>query len=373
MVAPKLNGTRDPFLDIFKGIMILWVIHIHTVYWSGYHYVPDGVRQATLLADVPIFFFISGFLIRPGSFRGLLSRTIRQFVRLYAHYILVSCLLLALLAATGILTSGLAGIDMGLAFDSMFRIIPHGDLWERIPVYAGSLWFIQDYLSMLLFIPLLLGFSRMRGVRYQVLVFILLFTALFPKEYADRVFLFSSYGNVSFYLFFFMLGVIFREYEDALDIQSVVLSLLIASGLALLVFFMGGKVLEIQKYKFPPSMQYLIYSLLLVHVFVLLKKILEAKSYEYKGRISRFLSWCGVNVFTIYLFQGAVCSLPYFFINGLIEVLHPFWLYCFLLLFNILLTLLATYLYRSAQGFISSSRLIPLSVRKFDQKQEQSG
>ena len=359
MVTQNANQTRDPFIDVFKGIMILWVIHIHTVYWSGYHYISEAVRQATLLADVPIFFFISGYLTGPGSFTGLLLKTVKQFVRLYAHYLLVSCLLLIVLASTRVLMSGGGEIDIGLAVSSMFRVIPHGDLWEQIPVYAGSLWFIQDYLSMLVFIPLLLGFGLMFRIRYHVLVFILLFTALFPKEYADRAFMFSSYGNVSFYLFFFMLGVIFRAHEELIDSNSVLLSLVITSGLGLLVFFMGGGVLEIQKYKFPPSMQYLIYSLPLIHVFVLLKKKLQKKSYDYSGFMSRFLRWCGVNIFAIYLFQGAVCSLAYFFIDQLTKSLHPFPLYCLLLLFNISLTLLATYLYRVAQDFIGTYRLIP--------------
>ncbi len=337
--------ARDPFVDVFKGAMILWVIHIHTVFWSGYHYVPEAVRQFTLLVDVPIFFFISGYLARPGSFGPTMVKAIRQFVRLYGQYILISSLLLAALVLIRAAGSGWGETDIGLALSSMFRIIPHGDLWEQIRVYGGSLWFIRDYLSMLIVIPLLLGFSLMFRIKYNVLVLILLFTALFPKEYADRTFLFSTYGNVSFYLFFFMLGVIFREQEEALEAKAVGLSLLITAALGLLVLFRGGGVLEIQNYKFPPSMQYLIYSLLLVHVFVLLKKKLQLKSYSYRGSVSRFLRWCGVNIFTIYLFQGLACSLPFFFIDRLKEGLHPVWLYVLVLSFNLAFTLLVSYLY----------------------------
>lgn len=352
MTAPNANIDRDPFVDVFKGAMILWVIHIHTVYWSGYHYVPEVVRQLTLLADVPIFFFISGYLTRPGTFFLMLSKTIRQFLRLYGQYILISCLLLIGLVLSRVSGSGWGETDIGLALSSMFKIVPHGDLWEQIPVYAGSLWFIQDYLSMLIFVPLLLGFSLMFRIKYNVLMLILLFTALFPKEYADRTLLFSTYGNVSFYLLFFMLGVIFRDQEKSLEARAVGLSLIITAALGLLVLYMGGGVLEIQKYKFPPSIQYLIYSLLLIHVFVLLKKKVQLKSYSYRGKISRFLRWCGVNIFSIYLFQGAVCSLPFFFIDRLTEGLHPVPLYVLLLSFNLVLTLLVSYLYRKmVNGF----------------------
>jgi hypothetical protein len=359
MRAPIIAEDRDPFVDVFKGAMILWVIHIHTVYWSGYLYVPEAVRQFTLLADVPIFFFISGYLTRPGSAVSMLIKAIRQFVRLYGQYILISCLILAILVLTRIIGAGWGETDLGLALKSMFAIIPHGDLWERIPVYAGSLWFIQDYLSMLIFIPLLLGFTLMFRIRYNALVLILLFTALFPKEYADRTLLFSTFGNVSFYLVFFMLGTIFRDQEEVLEARAVLLSLLITAALGLLVLFMGGGVLEIQKYKFPPSIQYLIYSLLLIHVFVLLKKKLQFKSISYRGSISRFLRWCGVNIFTIYLFQGAVCSLPFLFIDRLKEGLHPVPLYVLILSFNLVFTLLTSYLYRRAADALQGGRVSP--------------
>ncbi len=352
MTAPTVASERDPFVDVFKGIMILWVVHIHTVYWSGTSYVSEVVRQVTLLADVPIFFFISGYLTRPGSSTLLSWKSIKQFLRLYAHYILISCLLLALLALSSSLVSGWEKTDLGLAVISMLAIKPYGGLWERLPAYAGSLWFIRDYLTMLIFIPLLIGLRPMFRIRFHLLVFILLFTALFPKEYADRSFLFSTYGNVSFYLFFFMLGVIVREQEETLDSSSVVLSFFLTLGLGLLVYAMGGGVLEIQKYKFPPAIQYLIYSLLLVHAFVLLKKKLQTKSPDYRGRLSRFLRWCGINIFFIYLFQGAVCSLPYFFIEQLTDTLHPVPLYGLLLSFNLALTLAATYLYRVMQSYL---------------------
>lgn len=355
MSAHIVTSHRDPFVDVFKGVMILWVIHIHTVFWSGYQYVPEVVRQVTLLADVPIFFFISGYLTRPGSFASLLMKALRQFLRLYAHYLLISCLLLATVVLVSLLVAGRQETDLGPAVGSMFGIKPYGDLWERLPVYAGSLWFIRDYLSMLILIPLLCGFSLIFRIRFHILVFILLFTALFPKEYADRSFLFSTYGNVSFYLFFFMLGFIFRDGEGTMQSSSTALSLAVTAAMGLLVYAMGGGVLEIQKYKFPPAIQYLIYSLLLVHVFVLLKKKLQAKSRDYRGRAARFLRWCGVNIFSIYLFQGAVCSLPFFFIDQLTRSLHPLPLYCLLLSFNLGLTLSAAYLYSTVQNYLSLS------------------
>ena len=351
----KMQTGRDPFVDWFKGIMILSVIHIHTVYWSGYAYVPEGVRQAALLVDVPMFFFISGYVTRPVAFLPCLRKTIQQFVRLYFHYLVISFLLLGAVLVVSVLLSGWNQADSRLAFSSLFGLAPRGNLWDSIRGFNGSLWYVKIYFSMLVFVPFLVGLASFHKIKFNVLLFVLLFTALFPKEYADHSFLFSSYGYVSFYLFFFVLGIIFREQEEHLDSKSISLSFLLTVCLGLVVFYSDNKVFIIDRYKFPPAMQYLIYSLPLIHVFVLLKRTLKQKSCTFNGRCSLFLRWCGTNIFYMYLFQGAVCSLPYFFINDLVSVFHPAILYGLMLSFNIVLTLAVSYVYVAAKNIVVST------------------
>lgn len=74
-IVHKVKTKRDLTIDLFKGFTILWIIHIHTVFWSGDFYFSDPVRQFTLLIDVPIFFFLSGYLMFVGP-SGTLSRSI---------------------------------------------------------------------------------------------------------------------------------------------------------------------------------------------------------------------------------------------------------------------------------------------------------
>ena len=348
----KVQTGRDPFVDWFKGIMILSVIHIHTVYWSGFGYVPAGVREAALLVDVPIFFFISGYVTRPAAFFPCLLKTVQQFLRLYFHYLVISFLLLGIILVVSVLLAGWKQVDLGLALSSLFKLTPSGNLWDSIRGFNGSLWFFRDYFSLLVFVPFLVGIAALYKIKYNVLLFILLFTALFPKEYSDHRFLFSCYGNVSFYLFFFVLGIIFREQEEQIDMKSISVSFLLNICLALVVFYSDNRTLSIDRYKFPPSMQYLIYSLPLVHLFVFLKRKFKQRSSVFAGRISRFLRWCGINIFFIYLFQGAVCSLPYFFINYLVPVVHPAILYVLILSFNIVLTMAVSYVYVLAKNYV---------------------
>lgn len=60
---------RNDNLDYFRGIAILNVIFIHTVWWSGILYNHFLVRQAFLLFEVPVFFssrmviYLSNWLI----------------------------------------------------------------------------------------------------------------------------------------------------------------------------------------------------------------------------------------------------------------------------------------------------------------------
>ena len=48
---------------------MLSVIHIHTVYWSLAPFTPDIVRHLAYLMDIPLFFFISGYLFKNTTFR----------------------------------------------------------------------------------------------------------------------------------------------------------------------------------------------------------------------------------------------------------------------------------------------------------------
>jgi fucose 4-O-acetylase-like acetyltransferase len=346
---------RDSYIDCFKGAIILWVIHIHTVYWSGYAYIPEHVRQITLLVDVPIFFFISGYLTKPSAFYPALRKTAKNFIRLYFEYIAISCLILVAIVLVKTLSSGWTKPDFSLAIASMLRMTPHGEIWNSVRVYGGSLWYIKDYLSLLVFVPFLLGIRQIYDCKIQVLFTVLLFTALFPKEYPDQTFVFSSYGSVSFYLFFFLWGVIFKEREQILAPKIIVTQLVLSILLGLVVYFFDGQQLNIQKYKFPPSTQYLIYSLILVHFFMLLKRWGRGKVKIGHRWWVLILRWCGMNTFSIYLFQGFVCSLPYFFIEPLVPRIHPAALYLLVLSSNIAITLLLAYAYRSAKDLISSS------------------
>lgn len=336
---------RDRYIDCFKGVLILWVIHIHTVFWTGDSYVPEAVRQASLLIDVPAFFFISGYLIRPADTALLFRKPLTQFFRLYGRYLVISVMLL-LCSMTGIrLMTGSWDPLPSSALTSMLRVNPGGHPWGFIRIYGPSLWFMRVYLSLLFLAPLVIGLSAFRSMRLFLLAFLVFLYSFYHSQGWDHVFLFTSAVYVLFYLVFYQLGAVYRAEEHAIRGWHLSLSALFNLLLCGLAFYLDGGRLALQENKFPPSFQYLFYSLLLVHVFIAARRSGKVPSAAPFSLSVRFFAWCGENVYFIYLFQCAVCSLPYLFIPSLRSRLSPLVLYCVVLTFNISVTLVVTRVY----------------------------
>lgn len=55
--------NRNYYIDNIRGLATISVVFIHTVFWSGSLYVPEYMRNLSLLIDVPIFFLLTGMLM----------------------------------------------------------------------------------------------------------------------------------------------------------------------------------------------------------------------------------------------------------------------------------------------------------------------
>jgi hypothetical protein len=345
----NIATERDGFIDFFKGLLILWVIHIHTVFWSGREYIPQIIRETSLLVDVATFFFISGYLTKLANFSSFLKKSTRQFINLYSNYVVLSLLLLFPLTLFFILKDKSLP-NLQLAIVSMLKLAPGGELWGDIPVYEGSLWYLRVYFSVLLLLPIFASFFGSRRLRIYVLTFFLL--AFYFSRYLNwnNNFLFSQADFIWFYLFVYMLGTAYRVEEQNIHVQYLKMSLLLNVGLSIvLLFHFNGGSFEIQNLKFPLSFNYLIYSLLLIHVFAIIKCKWRYPNFTSSNKVLRFLEWCGRNVYFIYLIQGVVCSVPVAFVPVIKDDVPILVLYIVILTFNIFFTLLLTLLYTRAK------------------------
>jgi len=343
-----MPADRDRFIDLFKGLLILWVIHIHTVFWTGEEYLPDVSRQVSLLADVTAFVFISGYLNRSVNFAKSLRRSLKQFINLYLNYLIVSALLLfGLFFALALKQNAFP--NFWPAFTSMLKVNPDGKLWSRIPVYPGSLWYIAVYLSTLTLIPIALSLANSRVKRAIVLAATLLLFGIFRYTAWEQSIFLADASYIYLFLFVFMLGVTVRAEERAIATWTLIATFSFNLTLAFGIFFyLQGGDLQIQSHKFPPTFEYLIYSLLPIHLFLIAKRSWNSLNIDSSHRSLTFLEWCGKNVFFIYLFQGIVCSLPYYFLPLMIDRLPAPVTYTTILVFNLVLTLTVTWLYLHA-------------------------
>jgi peptidoglycan/LPS O-acetylase OafA/YrhL len=350
-ISPNRALTkRDTYLDFTRGMMILSVIHIHTVYWSLAAYIPDIVRQLAYLVDIPIFFFISGTLFKNMTVWVTVRTAFRQFLRIYLHYVAIT-----FLAAGGILLWLHFGEhrmepQVGAVLFSIFRIQPLGRMWGCLSMYCGNLWYIQTYLPLLLLVPLLIGLPFFRKAKWAVLALVTTAWVLISTFLPQQMFWLVPAGQVLFYAIYFVLGAIYRTLEHRCKPKWVALALALNLLVALGIFVSDGNTLVLTSQKFPPTFTYLVYTMLLVHVFVLVR--------PFWGRVhSRAVApvvWAGRNSMVLYLIQGAVCSLPFFFADRL-GTTNPWALYAMVFSFNVLLTFGLSGLYVAASSRVKAA------------------
>lgn len=338
-----MKSGRDTYLDFVRGLLMLSVIHIHTVWWSLAPFTPDMVRHLAYLVDIPIFFFISGYLFKNTTFLVSVRAAWKQFTRLYLQYIIIS-----LVVAVGLLVWIRLGGDrlprgMWKSLLYLFRIEASGELWGYLKMYNGNLWYLRAYFPLLLLVPFLVGTVFFRNAKGPLLAFVFICYALATYHYKRNVILLAPAGRVFFYAIFFVVGSLYRSGENTIRQKTVALSFVLNLVLAGMVFHQDGNTLQAGPYKFPPSVQYLIYTMLLVHVFLLVKP------YWRRLNVPVFapVVWAGRHSFELYLIQGAVCSVPFFFVRRL-GTDNPWALYAMVYSFNVLVSFGLSWLYVAA-------------------------
>ena len=357
-----MQTTRDTYLDFFKGVLILSVINIHTVYWSLYAYLPDIVRQLSYFVDIPIFFFFSGYLSKSSRFLASGKAVIRQYMRLYLTYLCISFLLATTLILCVYLTGNgvVSGIRNGLL--SIFDLSLSGDLWSILKGYSGSLWYIRVYFSLLIFVPLLIGFKYFKQIKLQVLLFVFLLYSLTMYQYTGHFFFLADWGKISFYAIFFVLGAIYKSEETTIKPRYIALSLGYTCILLWMIYHFDNNTLLLSRYKFPPSYQYLVYSLPLLHVFILLRPLWESTGIKKVRKFLLWIEWSGKHSYVLYLIQGAICSLPSYFVASL-HISSATLLYLTIFSFNVMGTILLSFVYVTLGNHIKNYTKYLISAR----------
>ncbi len=310
---------------------------MHTCFWSGTIYLPKYSRSLSLFWDVPVFFFIAGFLsASTPSANDAFIHIARQSIKILRDLFIVltfclvaSIILLAVTNPNLILTSRFAhSILSAVLFRSGGILL---DSWRVLP---GSYWFITIYFKLLITVPAYyLIKENVKGQPTVILALCYWFLVLL----ADRTFL--------FYMPLFWLGFIYKTKREILSpIPAVITSLLLSVALGVWIFIIKD-IPDFLIYKSHSSLPYLVVALQPILILAILLNLEEKGRIFYNGFLSNFIQWAGKNSLRIYLWQGVCTSLPYFYIPYLHSLISPLSLYGITLVINLTLSLIAARLH----------------------------
>jgi hypothetical protein len=316
-ITDKPSGSgpdRNVIIDIFKGVMVLHVIEYHAANWPQI-VEPGGLYfQLGLFLDVPIFFFLSGYLSFKGSSSDVLRRSVRQFRKLYLEYFVLA-------AFVALVIFGVQKYYLGysITWTSILRSIAHiAILKVNLPVFYGLgyvMWFVKSYLVVIVIAPVLALLGTTRPWRTAALTVISLglssiLYAQLPIKKAGGFPVFDYPIYVTYYAAAFFLGATYRNVESRIKLWHVLItsSLLVVS--LLFIIRMDNYRIIIQAHKFPPSLPSFMYSLVFIHSFVYAKSFYGKILLAIPSSIKKLFVWSSREVFGIFLIQSLVCSLP---------------------------------------------------------------
>lgn len=284
----KITKPRDYSIDFFKGITVISILLIHTVWWSGSDYVPNFARQLSLLIDVPLFFFLSGcsatFSFKKATpFSGVV-RLVSLFSLAYFFYALF--------------------LHSEYLFDFTISALLLNYLeTPEIIVFSNSTWFIPVFV-----VIYVVGFIIVKHVARNNILLLICFLLLLLIFRYDNIEIISSFKFFSFtvdlyftYLFFFLFGYYIKAkltQKQYLIWGSIIL---VCSLLTTIVFFWDIP-FDLQDYKFPARGEYAVASMISVSFFLLGARWIKK---EYR------INFIGKNALSFYLAQGLGSSFLY--------------------------------------------------------------
>lgn len=300
--VPSGAIKRNALLDVTKGVAIINIVFIHSVWWSGQTYMPhDVIRQLALIIDVPLFFFISGFAT--SSARITAGRLVRRFLRLYIP-------LVVLILFLSVVSWQWNGITVTTAVFFQWLTLHIDGTAAVYPAWAcviNSLWFLQVYFIIFLLSPVLHALLSREFIRYVVLAVLILLIALFTF-YPLFLGAYPLLGwipvrYVIFYAAFYALGFMSKD----TTVRPLVFLFVLAGELTAVGCCLALQqfTFDLQSSKFPPGLLYFFVSLVPVTLILYLNTFHSGLGESSSGRrVFSFLKSCGVNVYSIYLYQG---------------------------------------------------------------------
>jgi hypothetical protein len=346
-------------INLWKGITILSVLNMHTCFWSGLLYLPDWTRRIALLLDIPVLFFISGYLLQGGGYRDTINRCLRQIRRLLTDYAVVTIIVLLILVTFRALLGKQPTLpDPWVSITSVLRLHPLGPLWSNCRLFGGSMWFLQVYLALLPLGAVVLSFFPKQTFIFISFISLSAFVYITRSSPSSPSLLLSYDRYITFYFSLFLAGAAFKLLRGRLVIGWLLAAWLCLVVITAIVCYQANELLSLQQEKFPPSLLYLLFSSHSVMIVCLLIFLEERKALPVNlPLLFAFVSWCGRNIYRIFLWQGIVTSVPYLFIPAMINAGLPVYaIYLLTLSWNVIVSVILTYFHNSLESVLIAVR-----------------
>ncbi len=331
METVKTSKKRCYYLDAVRGIAVLSIIYIHTVFFSGSSYVPDIVRHMSLLIDVPLFFFLAGWgFAYSNSFKKAIHRDLKIQLQ-YSYYILVVALIMYIFGSE----------ELSLDHIGHWLVYTNTKI-DILTSTISSSWFLRVYMPVTVVGTLMLTKLKRSSILLALAIIPFLWLRSFYHPTA-----FLANQSFWFYLIIYILGYLSKDFHFKKFWHMVVVNLSVVAILATIKFVFLLPIFNIQDAKFPPNLVYLLWSSLFIMVVLYFKQFNLFKK-------KHVLVIIGQNAIWFFFAQGISSSLLYY----LRDFIDIHWLpkliilYIINVTFAIIITIILKHSYRGITWFI---------------------
>ena len=269
-VGPHIQTStgRDSALDTLRGLAMMYVIFIHTLFWTPWF--KDGaitIIKSFFLIEMPLFFFLAGAANALGRKKSLARFYVSRCQRILVPYWFYAILCLALTAAISFQTFR----DMAPARVILGWLLPL-DQPSAVPYLSWALWFVPIYLLVIVCFPALRWtFDHTAGLTRWALpvllaVAVLVLSRTFPytsdSPKFGAAFCMKHVTTTVFYCFWVYLGLFFQSWRQENRTRwktaAILAGVCFAAVAALLLT--RRYVPDMQENKFPPNFIFLLYT-----------------------------------------------------------------------------------------------------------------
>lgn len=294
-------------IDFFRGLAIIWVLFIHSIYWMGFLTSENVIIiKSYLLFEMPLFFLIAGASNSLSNTNISLGKFyFKRITRILIPYWVYSaiCVFIMQLSITYL------NIPYDISYLSWFVTMGITPLTSNIPYLTWHLWFIPIFIMITLFVPVLIKLHSVFKKNYKfVPLIIMMFLVYLMDKYSLNANYYYYIKHIIFYSFWTYLGLFYYEFMDKKMNKKYLLSTSILFYILVLILIQCGYSPDMQTNKFPPNLVFFFLNVGTISLILAFKN--EIYNFFKLLKLDNAINEFGRKSYTVYLYQ------PFSFLCG---------------------------------------------------------